>query len=69
MNLIFINQLFCACNALTIDEGAVEAFQIDYRKLTINFANFSVAARNYRGCGIDHDVALRIATQLKDILV
>ena len=69
MNLIFVEQLYCLCNALTIDERAVEAFQIDDCKLSINFANLRVAARYDRGRGIDHDVTLRIATQLKDILV
>ena len=68
LNLISVEQLYCLSNSLTIDERAVKAFQIDDCKLTINFANLRMAARNDRGGGIDHYVTLRIATQLKDIL-
>ena len=69
LNLILVEQINRAGDALAIDERAVEAFQIDHRKLIVGATYLCVTARDDRGGRIDYHVAFRIATQSKYIFV
>ena len=69
MNLVFIEQINGAGDALPINECAVEAFQIDNRKLTLEASYLGMATGNHRGGCVDDYVAFGITTQPKQLFV
>ena len=69
LNLVFVEQINRARDALTVDDCAVEAFQIDDRELTVGASYLGMAAGNHRGGCVDDYVAFRIATEPKYVFV
>src|SRR5713226_8793217 len=69
LNLIIAEDRDGSRYALTVDQRAVEAFQIGDRKLFAGLTNLGVAARDDGRVGIDHNFAFGIATQTRDLLI
>ena len=58
-----IEQRGWACDSLSVYERAVEAFQIANGKLSIDFSDFCVPARDDCRGRVDHHLAFRIAAE------
>ena len=66
LNLVTIEKLRGAGDALAVYERAVKAFEVDDRKLPFNLPDFCVPPRNNCRVRVDDNFAFRIAAQPRD---